>query len=50
MNDKARDDIVQTEPDSAKRPWITPEVEIAPARDANGSFSRSGNVDYNLYS
>ena len=50
MTDKARDFIVQTEANSAKRPWIAPQIEVAPTRGANGSFSRSGGADYGIYS
>jgi hypothetical protein len=50
VTDKARDGIVQTEANSAKRPWIAPEVEVAPTRGANGSFSRGGSADYGIYS
>lgn len=50
MTHKAEDAIVQTDVNSAKRPWVAPEVEIAPTRNANGSFSRSGGIDYGLYS
>lgn len=48
--DKARDGIVQTSTDSGKRPWIAPEIEIAPARDANAFGGPPGGVDYGIYS
>lgn len=35
---------------SAKRPWMSPEVEIAPARDAKAFAGPPGGVDYGFYS
>lgn len=49
MTDKARGDIPQT-PNSGKRPWISPEVEIAPARGAEAFGGPPGGVDYGFYS
>jgi hypothetical protein len=49
VTSKASGEIVRMS-NSGKRKWIAPEIEIASARGANGSFSRSGSLDYNLYS
>lgn len=35
---------------SVKRTWITPQVEIAPARSADAFFGPPGGVDYGFYS
>jgi hypothetical protein len=37
-------------PASGKRPWISPEVEIAPARSAEAFGGPPGGVDYGIYS
>jgi hypothetical protein len=35
---------------SPKRPWTEPKLEIVKGRDASGSFSRAGGIDYGIYS
>jgi hypothetical protein len=48
--DKSSVGTVQTAPNKGKRPWISPEVEIAPARAAEAFFGPPGGVDYGFYS
>lgn len=50
MTDKVRGGIAQTPSNSGKRPWIAPEIEIAPARGANAFGGPPGGVDYGFYS
>jgi hypothetical protein len=35
---------------SKKRSWVSPEIEIAPARDAKAFGGPPGGVDYGIYS
>jgi hypothetical protein len=50
VTNKVSGETVRTPPSSGKRQWIAPEIEIAPGRGANGSFSASGSLDYGIYS
>lgn len=50
MTDKARMGTAQTTQNSGKRPWVSPEVEIAPARNAEAFGGPPGGVDYGIYS
>jgi hypothetical protein len=47
---ETRNKIAQTPSNSGKRPWVAPEVEIAPARDAEAFAGPPGGVDYGFYS
>lgn len=49
VTDKVSVGPAQT-PISGKRPWISPEVEIAPARSAEAFGGPPGGVDYGFYS
>lgn len=49
MTDKARVDAAQTA-NSGKRPWISPQVEIAPGRSAEAFGGPVGGIDYGVYS
>ena len=50
MTDKARVGSVKAPSNSGKRPWVSPEVEIAPARNAEAFGGPPGGVDYGIYS
>lgn len=50
MTDKVRGGTAQTSPNSGKRQWIAPEIEIAPARGASSFGGPPGGVDYGIYS
>ena len=50
MTDKARGEIVQNSPNSGKRQWMAPEIEIVPARGASAFGGPPGGVDYGIYS
>jgi hypothetical protein len=46
---KIRGGIAQIS-NSAKRQWIAPEIEVAPARGASAFGGPVGGVDYGIYS
>jgi hypothetical protein len=50
VTDKAREGSGKTPSGSGKRPWVSPEVEIAPARNAEAFGGPPGGVDYGFYS
>ena len=50
MANEIRNETAQMPSNSGKRPWVTPEVEIVPARDAEAFVGPPGGVDYGIYS
>jgi hypothetical protein len=50
MTDLPKADAPKVEPQSGKRPWVRPAIEIAQARGASAFGGRPGGVDYGLYS
>ena len=50
MANDIRNEAALTPSTSGKRPWITPEVETVPARDADAFGGPPGGVDYSTYS
>lgn len=45
-----RNETAQTSSKSGKRAWVSPEIETAPARNAEAFGGPPGGVDYGIYS
>jgi hypothetical protein len=50
MSDKVSRETALEAPRKGKRNWVRPVIDVAAARQAEGSFSMGGTADYGIYS